>query len=111
MFARGNHTRVAQFYVISKNPRELKIYRYILTDSYVKLMLLGYADASESAYGAVVYMHCVKEDNTITIKLIDSTSLVSLIKNHLHSSPLTLSVLAAGSISRTSSPLSTSTFS
>ncbi|GFR18907.1 hypothetical protein TNCT_217901, partial [Trichonephila clavata] len=41
---------------------ELKIGRYLLTDSYEKLMLLGYADASESAYGAVVYMHCVKED-------------------------------------------------
>ncbi|GFQ70350.1 integrase catalytic domain-containing protein [Trichonephila clavata] len=41
---------------------ELKIDRYLLTDSYEKLMLLGYADASESAYGAVVYMHCVKED-------------------------------------------------
>ncbi|GFQ83646.1 uncharacterized protein TNCT_275651 [Trichonephila clavata] len=41
---------------------ELKIDRYLLTDSYEKLMLLGYADASESAYGAIVYMHCVKED-------------------------------------------------
>ncbi|GFR10880.1 uncharacterized protein TNCT_185991, partial [Trichonephila clavata] len=41
---------------------ELKIDRYLLTDSYEKLMLLGYADASESAYGAVVYMHCTKED-------------------------------------------------
>ncbi|GFR17010.1 40S ribosomal protein S10b, partial [Trichonephila clavata] len=41
---------------------ELKIDRYLLTNSYEKLMLLGYADASESAYGAVVYMHCVKED-------------------------------------------------
>ncbi|GFR20335.1 integrase catalytic domain-containing protein [Trichonephila clavata] len=40
---------------------ELKIDRYLLTDSYEKLMLLGYADASESAYGALVYMHCVKE--------------------------------------------------
>ncbi|GFQ83679.1 uncharacterized protein TNCT_429561 [Trichonephila clavata] len=44
---------------------ELKIDRYLLTDSYEKLMLLGYADASESAYGAVVYMHCVKEDGAI----------------------------------------------
>ncbi|GFY72666.1 uncharacterized protein TNIN_339691 [Trichonephila inaurata madagascariensis] len=35
---------------------ELKISRYILTDSYVKLMLLGYSDASEAAYGAMVYM-------------------------------------------------------
>ncbi|GFW98125.1 integrase catalytic domain-containing protein [Trichonephila clavipes] len=35
-------------------------------------MLLGYADASESAYGAVVYMHSVKEDGTTTTKLISS---------------------------------------
>ncbi|GFX90544.1 integrase catalytic domain-containing protein [Trichonephila clavipes] len=59
---------------------ELKIDRYILTDSYVKLMLLGYADASELAYGAVVYMHSVKEDGTTTTKLISSISRVAPIK-------------------------------
>ncbi|GFQ77516.1 uncharacterized protein TNCT_95131, partial [Trichonephila clavata] len=41
---------------------ELKIDQYLLTYSYEKLMLLGYADASESAYGNAVYMHCVKEN-------------------------------------------------
>ncbi|GFV97848.1 integrase catalytic domain-containing protein [Trichonephila clavipes] len=59
---------------------ELKIYRYILTDSYVELMLLGFANVSESAYGAVVYMHSVKEDGTTTTKLISSKSRVALIK-------------------------------
>ncbi|GFX35316.1 uncharacterized protein TNCV_101231 [Trichonephila clavipes] len=59
---------------------ELKIDRYILTDSYVKVMVLGYADASESAYGAVVYMHSVKEDGTTTTKLIGSKSRVAPIK-------------------------------
>ncbi|GFW93397.1 uncharacterized protein TNCV_2605141 [Trichonephila clavipes] len=59
---------------------ELNTDRYILTDSYVKLMLLGYADASESAYGAVVYMHSVKEDGTITTKLISRKSRVAPIK-------------------------------
>ncbi|GFR32711.1 integrase catalytic domain-containing protein [Trichonephila clavata] len=49
---------------------ELKIDRYLLTDYYEKLMLLGYADASESAYGAVVYMHCVKEDGGSDLKSI-----------------------------------------
>ncbi|GFX38022.1 integrase catalytic domain-containing protein [Trichonephila clavipes] len=43
-------------------------------------MLLGYADASESAYGAVVYMHSVKEDGTTTTKLISSKSRVAPIK-------------------------------
>ncbi|GFX04506.1 integrase catalytic domain-containing protein [Trichonephila clavipes] len=59
---------------------ELKIDRYILTDSYGKVILLGYADASESAYGAVVYMHSVKEDSTTTTKLISSKSRVAPIK-------------------------------
>ncbi|GFU92574.1 integrase catalytic domain-containing protein [Trichonephila clavipes] len=59
---------------------ELKIDRYILADSYVKFMLLGYADAPESAYGAVVYMHSVKEDGTTTTKLISSKSRVAPIK-------------------------------
>ncbi|GFS85440.1 integrase catalytic domain-containing protein [Trichonephila clavipes] len=43
-------------------------------------MLLGYADASESAYGAVVYMHSVKEDGTTSTKLIGSKSRVAPIK-------------------------------
>ncbi|GFT08187.1 integrase catalytic domain-containing protein [Trichonephila clavipes] len=59
---------------------ELKIDRFILTDSYVKLMLLGYADASESAYGAVVYMQSVKEYGTTTTKPISSKSRVAPIK-------------------------------
>ncbi|GFY73828.1 integrase catalytic domain-containing protein [Trichonephila inaurata madagascariensis] len=41
---------------------------------------LGYSDASEAAYGAVVYMHCVKEDGSTTTKLIGSKSRVAPIK-------------------------------
>ncbi|GFV14016.1 integrase catalytic domain-containing protein [Trichonephila clavipes] len=86
---------------------ELKIDRYILTYSYVKVMLLGYTDASESAYGAMVYMHSVKEEGTTTTKLIGSKSRVAPIE--------VISIprleLSAGSISGKSSPLSTSTFS
>ncbi|GFY43314.1 integrase catalytic domain-containing protein [Trichonephila inaurata madagascariensis] len=40
---------------------------------------LGYSDASEAAYGDVVYMHCVK-DGTTTTKLIGSKSRVAPIK-------------------------------
>ncbi|GFY37762.1 DUF1758 domain-containing protein [Trichonephila inaurata madagascariensis] len=43
-------------------------------------MLLGYADASEAAYGAVVYIHCVKEDGTTITKLIGSKYRVVPIK-------------------------------
>ncbi|GFW33602.1 integrase catalytic domain-containing protein [Trichonephila clavipes] len=68
-------------FVSSLKPvEELKVDRYILTDSYVKVMLLGYADASESANGAVVYMDSVKEDGTTTTKLIRSKSCVAPIK-------------------------------
>ncbi|GFW02487.1 integrase catalytic domain-containing protein [Trichonephila clavipes] len=66
-------------------------------------MLLGYADASESAYGAVVYMHSVKEDGTTTIKLISSKSRVAPIK--VISIPL--SVFTAGSISGKANQLKT----
>ncbi|GFQ80605.1 DUF1758 domain-containing protein [Trichonephila clavata] len=41
---------------------------------------LGYADASESAYGAVVYMHSVKEYGTTLTKLIASKSRIAVIK-------------------------------
>ncbi|GFT11155.1 integrase catalytic domain-containing protein [Trichonephila clavipes] len=54
--------------------------RYSFTDSHVKLMLLGYADALESAYGAVVYMHSVREDGVTTTKLFGSKSRVAPIK-------------------------------
>ncbi|GFX42157.1 DUF1758 domain-containing protein [Trichonephila clavipes] len=43
-------------------------------------MLLGYADASEAAYGVVVNVNCVKEDGTTTTKLIGSKSCVAPIK-------------------------------
>ncbi|GFX86208.1 integrase catalytic domain-containing protein [Trichonephila clavipes] len=43
-------------------------------------MHLGYADASESVYGALVYMHCVKEDGSTTTKLISNKSRVAPIK-------------------------------
>ncbi|GFW83881.1 uncharacterized protein TNCV_1492221 [Trichonephila clavipes] len=43
-------------------------------------MLLGYAAALESAYGAVVYMFCVKEDDTSTTRLIGSKPRVPPIK-------------------------------
>ncbi|XP_067122120.1 uncharacterized protein [Centruroides vittatus] len=59
---------------------DLKITRYILTDPLQRAVLLGYADASESAYGAVVYMHCIKEDGTGKTRLIASKSRVAPLK-------------------------------
>ncbi|XP_023236884.1 uncharacterized protein LOC111635960 isoform X2 [Centruroides sculpturatus] len=59
---------------------DLKITRYILTDPLQRAVLLGYADASESAYGAVVYMHCIKEDGAGKTRLIASKSRVAPLK-------------------------------
>ncbi|GFT32913.1 DUF5641 domain-containing protein [Trichonephila clavipes] len=44
-------------------------------------------DATESAYGAVVYMRSLREDGTTTTKLIGSKSRVATNQGHLHSSP------------------------
>ncbi|GFT32880.1 reverse transcriptase domain-containing protein [Trichonephila clavipes] len=65
-------------------------------------MLLGYADASESAYGAVVYMHSVKEDGTPTTKLISSKSRVAPIKFiSIHRLELSVCLLLAQLVKRT----------
>ncbi|XP_067129375.1 uncharacterized protein [Centruroides vittatus] len=56
------------------------ILRYILTDPLQRAVLLGYADALESAYGAVVYMHCIREDGTGKTRLIASKSRVAPLK-------------------------------
>ncbi|GFY74407.1 hypothetical protein TNIN_385591 [Trichonephila inaurata madagascariensis] len=58
----------------------IEVERCIFTDSHVKPMFLVNADASKSAHGGVVYMHCVKEDGTTTTKLIASKSRVAPIK-------------------------------
>ncbi|GFV98771.1 hypothetical protein TNCV_2912881 [Trichonephila clavipes] len=70
--------------VTPRGTQNRSIHSYIF---YVKLMVLGYADASESFYRAVVYMHSLKEDGTTTTKLIGSKSCVALNQGHLHSSP------------------------
>ncbi|GFQ63796.1 DUF1758 domain-containing protein [Trichonephila clavata] len=70
------HTRnEASLYIVQMPTKDIQGIGHS-KDSYGKLMLLGYADASESAYGAVVYLHCVKEDGTTTTKLIASKSRV-----------------------------------
>ncbi|KAF8785963.1 hypothetical protein HNY73_011444 [Argiope bruennichi] len=51
-------------------PETLKIPRHILTESYERTVIVGYADASEAAFGAVVYMKTIMEDGTAVNKLI-----------------------------------------
>ncbi|XP_055928181.1 uncharacterized protein LOC129959387 [Argiope bruennichi] len=58
----------------------LKIPRYILIESYERTVIVGYADASEAAFGAVVYMKSIMKDGTAANKLIASKSRVAPIK-------------------------------
>ncbi|XP_055941878.1 uncharacterized protein LOC129971925 [Argiope bruennichi] len=58
----------------------LKVPRHILTESYERTVIVGYADASEAAFGAVVYMKSIMEDGTAVNKLIASKSRVAPIK-------------------------------
>ncbi|XP_055941833.1 uncharacterized protein LOC129971881 [Argiope bruennichi] len=58
----------------------LKIPRHILTESYERTVIVGYADASEAAFGTVVYMKSIMEDGTAVNKLIASKSRVAPIK-------------------------------
>ncbi|GBM38154.1 hypothetical protein AVEN_48487-1 [Araneus ventricosus] len=59
---------------------ELHIDRYLLEDAIKKTILVGFADALQTAYGAVVYMKSISETNSVVRKLIASKSRISPIK-------------------------------
>ncbi|GBM67202.1 hypothetical protein AVEN_160798-1 [Araneus ventricosus] len=59
---------------------ELHIDRYLLADVIKKTILVGFADASQAAYGAVVYMKSISETNSVVMKLITSKSKIAPIK-------------------------------
>ncbi|GBM98304.1 hypothetical protein AVEN_7677-1 [Araneus ventricosus] len=58
----------------------IKIPRWILADSSQKLVLHCFSDSSQAAYGAVIYLQCVRPDDTSTAKLVASKSRVSPLK-------------------------------
>ncbi|GBM06765.1 hypothetical protein AVEN_63007-1 [Araneus ventricosus] len=43
---------------------KVKITIFILTDTWLRIMLQDFADASEAAYGAVVYLQCFYQNNS-----------------------------------------------
>ncbi|GBO17639.1 hypothetical protein AVEN_168953-1 [Araneus ventricosus] len=45
-----------EFVTTMKYIEKVKITRFILTDTWLRIVLQGFADASEAAYGAVVYL-------------------------------------------------------
>ncbi|GBN40499.1 hypothetical protein AVEN_491-1, partial [Araneus ventricosus] len=59
---------------------KLHIDRYLLADDIKKTILVGFADASQAAYGAVVYMKSLSETNSVVMKLIASKSRIAPIK-------------------------------
>ncbi|GBN32404.1 hypothetical protein AVEN_142786-1, partial [Araneus ventricosus] len=58
----------------------IKIPRWILVDSSQKLVLHCFSDSSQAAYGAVIYLQCVRPDDTSTTKLVASKSRVFPLK-------------------------------
>ncbi|GBN92024.1 Dual specificity protein phosphatase 23 [Araneus ventricosus] len=59
---------------------ELHIDRFLLADAIKKTILVGFADDSQAAYGAVVYMKSISETSSVVMKLIASKSRIAPIK-------------------------------
>ncbi|XP_053402917.1 uncharacterized protein LOC128558105 [Mercenaria mercenaria] len=66
-----------------KELKQIKIPRCIRHESYVQLKrvtLHAFGDASEKAYGSVVYARCEDSDNNISVRLVAAKSRVALVK-------------------------------
>ena len=60
--------------------REVKVDRYVLSENILRLEMHGFADASEKAYGAALYLRCFSTTGQITVNLLSSKSRVSPLK-------------------------------
>lgn len=69
----------ADFVLSLKYLENMKVDRFILADTYQRTILKGFCDASQAAYGAVIYMECTTPNGNTT-KLIASKSRVAPIK-------------------------------
>ncbi|GFY02943.1 integrase catalytic domain-containing protein [Trichonephila clavipes] len=58
---------------------EVKINRFIMADN-VRIVLQGFADASEAAYGAVVYLQCFFHNVAAKVSIFASKSRVAPIR-------------------------------
>ncbi|GBM78869.1 hypothetical protein AVEN_25166-1 [Araneus ventricosus] len=78
------HTKVLQvwndFLVKQPGVNEINVPRYILSEDVTKIELHGFSDASERAYGAVIYIRCVTHSGLIQTKLVCSKSRVAPLK-------------------------------
>ncbi|GFX72146.1 integrase catalytic domain-containing protein [Trichonephila clavipes] len=69
-----------EFVTTLKGIEEAKINRFIMADNNVRTVLQGFADASEAAYGAVVYLQCFLHNGAAKVSILASKSRVAPIR-------------------------------
>ncbi|GFX97539.1 integrase catalytic domain-containing protein [Trichonephila clavipes] len=69
-----------EFVTTLKCIEEVKINRFIMADNNVRIVLQGFADASEVAYGAVVYLQCFLRNDAAKVSILASKSHVAPIR-------------------------------
>ncbi|GFX49436.1 integrase catalytic domain-containing protein [Trichonephila clavipes] len=69
-----------EFVTTLKCIEEVKINRFIMADNNVRIVLQGFADASEAAYGAVVYLQCFLHNGATKVSILASKSRVAPIR-------------------------------
>ncbi|GFX23048.1 integrase catalytic domain-containing protein [Trichonephila clavipes] len=65
-----------EFVTTLKCIEEVKINRFIMADNNVRIVLQGFAVASEAAYGAVVYLQCFLHNGAAKVSILASKSRV-----------------------------------
>ncbi|GBL98502.1 hypothetical protein AVEN_111625-1 [Araneus ventricosus] len=69
-----------EFVTTMKCIEKVKITRFILTVTLLRIVLQGFADASETAYGAVVYLQCFYQNNSVKVTILASKLRVAPIR-------------------------------
>ncbi|GFX22242.1 integrase catalytic domain-containing protein [Trichonephila clavipes] len=69
-----------EFVTTLKCIEEVKINRFIMAHNNVRIVLQGFADASEVAYGAVVYLQCFLHNGAAKVSILASKSRVAPIR-------------------------------
>ncbi|GFW65168.1 integrase catalytic domain-containing protein [Trichonephila clavipes] len=59
---------------------EVKINRFIMADNNVRIILQGFADISETAYGAVIYLQCFLHNGAAKVSILASKFRVAAIR-------------------------------
>ncbi|GFT55901.1 integrase catalytic domain-containing protein [Trichonephila clavipes] len=95
-----------EFVTTLKCIEEVKINRFIMADNNVRIVLQGFADASEAAYGEVVYLQCFLHNGAAKVSILASKSRVAPIRViSIHRLELCACVLLAQLVKKICSPL------